>query len=668
MPEPIVPLQRPLFAAPEVDWQPPTISDLPSWEGAKRVAFDTETCDPHLTTLGPGVRRGAYVVGYSFAIEGGPSYYVPLRHRGGDNVENPDQAIAYLRDQAARYQGTIVGMNLGYDLDFIAELGVEFKTQEPLRDVMLAEALIDELQMSYGLESILARYGLPGKDESLLRRAADHYGVDAKAGLWMLPARYVGAYAAGDTTLPLQLLRRQEKRLDEDDLWRIFDLESKLLPVLVRMRRRGVRVNEEKLAAIENWSLHEEERCLREVARLSGIKIEVGDTMKSETVAPAIEAAGFTVNRTPKGQPQVDKFVLSNTGEVGAYIQRARKMFKLRTTFAEQTRRYIVNGRIHCNTNQMVRPRDSSEDSGDETKGARYGRVSCSDPNLQQQPSRDDETPMGKKLGFEPYAAKWRDIYEPEEGGLWGSADYSQQEPRLQAHYAIVMAELAKPCKGFEEEDCAKLISGAALIEQIYRDNPNVDPHQITADMTGLPRKDAKTIYLGLCYGMGGGKLALQLGLPTVKKSFKDRGGDTVEYLAAGPEAQAILDQFDAGAPHVRALAKRVKAKVLDTGFIRTLGGRRCRFPKDKRNRYEWTHKSLNRLIQGSGADQTKAAMIELDSQGYFLQLQIHDSIEATVGSESETARIAEIMRDIIPLRVPVKVDYKSGCSWGAVK
>jgi len=123
----------------------------------------------------------------------------------------------------------------------------------------------------------------------------------------------------------------------------------------------------------------------------------------------------------------------------------------------------------------------------------------------------------------------------------------------------------------------------------------------------------------------------------------------------------------DAGAPHVRALSKRVKAKVQDCGYIVTLGGRRCRFPKGRRG-YEWTHKSLNRLIQGSGADQTKAAMVELDKQGYFLQLQIHDSIEATVSSEKETEQISNIMRDIIELRVPVRVDYKSGCSWGAVK
>jgi len=466
---------------------------------------------------------------------------------------------------------------------------------------------------------------------------------------------------------PLQLFRRQERRLDEDNLWRVFDLESRVLPVLVRMRRRGVRVNEEKLAAVENWSLHEEERALREVAKRTGIKIEVGDTMKAEVVAKAIEAVGFTLNRTSTGLPQVDKLVLNSTGEVGALIQRARKVFKLRSTFAEQTRRFIVNGRVHCNYNQMVRPKDSSEDSGDETKGARYGRVSCNDPNLQQQPSRDDETPLGKQLGFEPFAAMWRGIYEPEEGGLWGSADYSQQEPRLQAHYAILMAASAKPCKGFSSADCERLIAGAERIEQIYRDNPRVDPHQITADMTGLPRKDAKTIYLGLCYGMGGGKLALQLGLPVIIRSFTNEEGKKIEYLAAGPEAQAILDQFDAGAPHVRALSKRVKAKVQDCGYIVTLGGRRCRFPKGRRG-YEWTHKSLNRLIQGSGADQTKAAMVELDKQGYFLQLQIHDSIEATVSSEKETEQISNIMRDIIELRVPVRVDYKSGCSWGAVK
>lgn len=647
-PQPICPTQMLAFDAPESDWHAPKVSDLPNWENAKRIAIDCETRDDDLKTLGPGVRRGGYIAGYSFAIEGGASYYVPLRHMGGDNVEDPDQAMRYLRDQARAYKGLVVGMNLSYDLDFMNEVGVEFK-EASYRDVMLNEALINELLDGYGLDAILPRYNLPGKDESLLRRAAQHYGLDPKAQLWMLAARFVGAYGEGDVAQLHNLLRRQERVIEEQSLERIVDLESKVLPVLVRMRRRGVRVNMEKLEQIETWALQQEGAALQAVFKETGVRIEVGDTMKAAAVAPALEKAGIKLERTETGQPQIDKLVLAGAGAVGAFVLHGRRVSKLKNTFANSIRQFEVNGRIHCTINQMVRPRD--DEAGAE--GARYGRVSVNKPNLQQQPSRDITLdPVTAELfaraGLQhEFAARWRDIYEPEEGGLWGSADYSQQEPRMQTHYAVLA-------------EC----EGSAEAAQAYHENPNLDHHQMMADLTGLPRKFAKNIYLGLCYGMGSGKLARELGLPTTFV-FSKRLNRNIEI--AGPEAQAILEQFDQRAPHVRALAKLAEKRAAEVGYLTTIGGRRCRFPKVG-GKYDWTYKAMNRLIQGSSADQTKMAMVAIDAEGHFMQLQIHDSIEATVGSEKEQARIAEIMRDVLPLKVPCRVDSKIGPSWGSLK
>lgn len=622
-----------MFEAPDSDWHAPKISELPSWKGAKRVSVDCETRDDDLKTLGPGVRRGGYIVGYSFAIEDGPSHYIPLRHMGGDNVEDPEQALRYLRDQAKAFTGPgtlIAGMNLSYDLDYFAHEKIDFNP-ERFRDIMLNEALINELYDDYSLEAIAGRYDMPGKDETLLRAAAANYGVDPKSGMWMLAARFVGAYGEQDTSLPLKLLRRQEKRIDDQDLGRIVELENQVLPVLVRMRRRGVRVNMEKLERIEHWSLDQEKQALHEVFVQTGVRIEVGETMKASAVAPALEKVGIVLERTSTDQPQIDKLVLAGAGPVGQLINHARKVSKLRTTFANQVRTFEINGRIHCQVNQMVRPRD--DEAGAE--GARYGRVSNSKPNLQQQPSRDE------------FASMWRDIYEPDDGGLWGSADYSQQEPRMQTHYSVLA-------------EC----EGAAEAAQAYHENPNLDHHQMMADLTGLPRKFAKNIYLGLCYGMGSGKLARELGLPTVIK-FSKRLNRNIEI--AGPEAQAILEQFNARAPHVRALAKLAEQKAADVGFLVTIGGRRCRFPKVG-GRFDWTYKAMNRLIQGSSADQTKMAMVAIDAAGHYMQLQIHDSIEATVADERGIASIAEIMRDVLPLKVPCKVDYKFGPSWGTIK
>lgn len=626
-------LQEVLFNAPGKSlWKPPRVSDLPVWPDGGRVAVDTETRDDNLRGMGPGVRRGGYIVGYSFAFEDGPSYYVPIRHDGGDNVENPEAAMQYLRDQAARLKGILVGANLSYDLDYLAQVGVEFNNVARMRDVIVAEPLIDEMADSYSLDTLLAKYGLRGKDETLLRQAADAYGLDPKKDLWQLPAKYVGAYGEADVARPLELLRRQERRIEEMDLGNIYDLESDVVPVLVRMRRRGVRVDEERLGEIERWAEVEEAAALELLHKLTGVRVAVGDTMKASAVAPALQAAGIHLARTETGQLQIDRAVLESCGHpAGASLLRARKLSKLRTTFVASVRRYLTDGRIHCCYNQMARQKDDESD----VIGARFGRMSCTHPNLQQQPSRDE------------FAKTWRGIYLPEEDALWSSDDYRQQEPRLLAHYAIITG-----------------VPGADKIMRAYRDNPDLDPHQMIADLTGLERTPAKTIFLGLCYGMGSGKLARSLGLP-IRAIWSERQSRMIEV--AGPEAQRIMDSFDDGAPHVRALARACEKRARERGYITTIGGRRCRFPMVN-GRYEWTHKALNRLIQGSGADQTKMALVAADRAGFFLQLQIHDEINASVQDEAEGKRLAELMCDVIPLRVPVKASCKVGDSWGATK
>jgi len=251
----MTPLQLPLIE-PECNWKVPSMSDLPSWKGAKRVGIDSETNDRHLKELGIGVRRGGYMVGISFAIEDGPSYYLPFAHEGGDNLDQ-EQVLGYMREQGATFDGDIVGMNLSYDLDYFWEAGINFPAVRFFRDIQIADPLIYELHTSYSLQSIATRHGLPGKDETKLREAAAAYGVDPKSGLWRLPARYVGEYAEADAVQPLLVLRKQERQIDDKDIWDIYNLESRVLPVLVRMRRRGVRIDQDKLKQIEDWSLKE---------------------------------------------------------------------------------------------------------------------------------------------------------------------------------------------------------------------------------------------------------------------------------------------------------------------------------------------------------------------------------------------------------------------------
>lgn len=648
------------FLKPEVDWTPPDLSSLPEWGDAKRVGIDVETRDDNLKSLGIGVRRGGQIVGISFTIEDGPSFYLPYRHLGGDNLPE-DAVLRYMRAQATKFEGAYVGANLPYDMDYLWEEGI-FSPNAKYYDVQVAEPLLDELKRSYSLAQIAIDHGIPGKDETQLEAAAKAYGVHPKSGLWQLPARFVGAYAEQDTKLPLEILRRQERKLVEQDLWNVWELESDVLPVLLKMRRRGVLIDQEQLEKVESYSYSEEVKALQVVKQETGHRIEVGDVYRAESYTPALRAIGIEPGKTSTKADRVDAALLGSSDHpVARALLTARKVNKLRSTFAKSIRRYMTNGRIHPTFTQIVRSSDFGKE--DDTEGGRYGRLSSKDPNIQQQPSRDE------------FADMWRSIYIAEPGSVWGCLDYSQQEPRWTTHFADLM-NLPKAHEAAEE----------------YRTNPNADNHDMMAKLTGLPRKQAKSIYLGLCYGQGGGLLCTQLGLPTrFAWSHRLDGQFRIDYFddyaqmrlaqgdeisprwwkAAGQEGQLILDQFDEKAPFIRKLAKIASGKAKRLGVIKTVSGRKLRFPRSETGEFDWTHKALNRLIQGSAADQTKRAMVLLDREmpNTFIQMQVHDEIDGSFSSVKEARQAAEIMRDAWPnTRVPFRVDIEMGPSWGQIK
>ena len=616
---------------PKSDWRPPSLGDLPSWADAKRIGIDIETCDPDLKKLGPSVRRGGFIAGVSFAIEDGPCHYLPFRH-GSDNLPEA-QVLAYLRDNAKAFKGVAVGANFGYDLDWLEESGIVLSNAAWIRDVQIADPLINELHNSYSLNNIAIRWGIPGKDTDLLTQAAKDYGI-ATYEMYRLPARLVGPYAEQDAVLPLQLLRRQENMIDELDLWDIYNLESKVQPITVKMRRRGVRIDQDQLAKIEAWTLVEEKAALERVRQATGISIPVGGTNKKSLLVPALAKIGVKFRETPSGQPEVTQAVLKQIHHpVADDIMHARKVEKLRNTFVTSIRRHMVNGRIHCTFNQMRR----TAQDGD-SRGARFGRMSSEHPNMQQQPARDE------------FAKMWRAIYIPDHPGeqRWLCADFSQQEPRMLTHYA----ELCGLPRAKEAADR-------------YRNDPSTDNHQMMADMAEIDRDRAKQIYLSLCYGMGGATLASRLGLPTV---WKDMGNGRRREIA-GKEAQALLDKFNQRAPFIHLLAKRCEDAVRARGCIRTILGRLLHFPmRPDGNGYDWLHKGISRLIQGGSADQMKKSMVDVDAAGFEMQLQVHDELDLSFEHDSEAKQIGEIMVAAVPLNVPSKVDLEAGPNWGAIE
>lgn len=634
------------FQLPPSDWRPTPLSEMPSWRDAKRISLDFETRDPSIAPmkgaprgLGPGELRGGYICGVAFAIEDGPAHYLPMRHEGGDNL--PVEGVeGYVRDQLRGFNGAIVGSNLGYELGYGWEAGFEFNGNARLLDIGLAEPLIDELQWRYGMDYIAERYNLPGKDETLLRAAADAYGVPAKENLWRLPARYVGPYATQDVRLPLQVMRKQERRIEEagmrlDEAWL---LEQQVLPVLARMRRRGVRVSLERVEAIEVWAYSVEAEESAKIKALTGVDIGVGNFAKPTLLERALSAIGLKPPRTPTtNKASINKaWLKAHPHPVTDSILRGREFNKVRTTFCKSVRMHEIQGRLHCVFNQLRKASSEDDDGNDDEEdgvGARSARLSAAHPNLQQQPVRNKE-----------YGKKWRSIFIAEEDEEWAKLDYSQQEPRLIVHYA-------------EERG----LEGASVFGDRYRNDPSTDFHSMTAEISGLERPDAKNLGLGLAYGMGEAHLCHDLKLPTVWRP--NRKGEMKEK--AGPEGKAKMDLFHERVPFIRLLAKECEAAVKAKGFIIGLAGHHFHFPKDDHDNYDWLHKALNRLIQGSAAGQTKKAVVEADRAGFPLRLQVHDELDLSVASRREARDLGVLMRDVVPLCVPMLVEVDVGPSWG---
>ena len=641
-------MQLPLIPSAETDWRPPEMSELPSWHGARRVAFDLETFDPHLKDTGPSVRNGGHIAGWGFAIEGGPKHYLPVRHENGDNLD-ADAVRRYFQDQFKNFDGELVGANLSYDLDYAWQEGVNMPLVRAYRDVLVAEPCIDENKFFYSLDSVAADWVGDQKDKDLMLQAARDYGLRDKKDLGkfihILPGRFVGAYGEQDCALPLKILRLQEEEIERQGIRDVWDLESEVLPVLVKMRRRGVRVDEDRLMDVEIRCQREMREAAETMSRESGIPVGPSDAMQKGILVKALRAAGHNVD----ADSSIDKnFIAQHQDKckVTAALGRLRKWDTLRKLSIEPTKAHLINGRIHCTFNQMA----ADKDNGKGTKGARYGRLSCEHTNMQQQPARDEE-----------FAAIWRHIYLPEEGTVWGSNDYSQQEPRMLVHWAETVLETTSQWKGHDA--LADAIRTAA---NKYRDDPDTDNHQMMADMAGIKRKEAKIIFLGLCYGMGQEKLCNDLGLPTKVITLQRGPRKGQRMTVAGPEGSRLFETFHTKVPFVKAMENLCKEQATKNGFIRTLSGRKCRFKMgDDGLNYWGTQKALNRLIQGSSADQTKRALVEADRAGYFLQLQVHDEITGSFASREEAEAMAMIMKDCVELRVPSKVDVEVGPSWG---
>ena len=609
------------------DWICP--SEYPDLSQATEIAIDIETKDTNLKTKGSGwATFDGHIVGFAVAALG-QQWYFPIHHDAGGNMDE-GVTCAWMQ-HILRLPATKIFHNASYDVGWLLVNGFEIRGK--IVDTMIAAAIINENRYSFSLNACAKDYLGEIKNETFLLEKAKEWGIDPKADLWKLPAGYVGFYAEQDAGLTLRLWERFKSEINKQSLNDVWDLEMDLLPILIDTRMKGIRVDEDKAVKLKKEFKQKEYEVLKKIKSETTIK---PDIWAARSVAQVFDRIGVEYPRTPKtGEPSFTQNWLVNCNNpIAQLIRQAREINKFHSTFIDSIQRFVHKGRIHSEINQL------RSDQG----GTVSGRLSYSNPNLQQIPARNKE-----------YGDKIRSLFLPEEGRQWGSFDYSQQEPRLVAHYA------ASVNNNFD---------GAAEFIEAYK-NESADFHQIVADMASITRNQAKTINLGLFYGMGKAKLGKELGIS------KDA-------------AENLLRKYGERVPFVKKLATDVSSSASKYGFIRTIKGRKCRFDMWEPNsfgmnkvmnyeeakahygnniRRAFTYKALNRLIQGSAADQTKQAMIDCYKAGYMPLLQIHDELCFSVDNEKSINKIKEIMENAVDtLKVPSKVDIALGRSWGEAK
>ena len=616
-------MKIPKFEA-QTEWVKPT--EFPDLRQVDEIAIDLETKDPNLKEKGSGSVIGeGDVVGIAVATSHYKGYF-PIAHEGGGNMDR-QRVMLWLKD-VLESQSTKIFHNAIYDVCWLRRLGL--KINGDIVCTMIAAAVTDENRFRYDLNSLAWHYLGYGKNETALAEAAESWGIDPKAEMYKLPAMHVGGYAERDAEITLGLWQEMKKEILHQDLEDIFDLETELFPCLVDMRFKGVRVDTERAHEMKNNLIKQEQDLLKKIEQETNIYPQI---WAARSIAQVFENLKIPFERTEKTDaPSFTKnFLQEHEHPVVRMIAQAREINKAHTTFIDSILRYEHKGRIHAEINQL-------RNAGG---GTVTGRFSYQNPNLQQIPARNKD--LGPMI---------RSLFIPEEGHRWGVFDYSQQEPRLVVHYASLY----------------KLPSVYDVIDA-YQNDPNADFHQTVADMAQIPRSQAKTINLGLFYGMGKGKLQAELGVSKEK-------------------ATELFNTYHAKVPFVKQLMSKASNRAQDRGQIRTLLGRLCRFHLWEPNSFgmhkamthedalkehgpgikrAYTYKALNKLIQGSAADMTKKSMLELYKEGIIPHIQIHDELDISVEDESHAKKIIEIMENAVTLEVPNKVDYEHGDNWGEI-
>jgi len=643
--------------------------------GIDTVAIDIETYDPNLKTKGSGaIRNDGFICGIAVATENDLAYF-PLRHSDTDIAfDRIDKIWQVLNDKIFQNENiTKVFHNAMYDVCWIrAVTGMMIKGR--IVDTMIAASVVDENRFKYSLDALSKDYLNEEKYKyDLQQKTLEWSGgtvKDPMTNMHKLPASIVKEYAKQDVNLTYKLWKLFDKKIDEvlytkDDgeqktCRQIFELETKLFLCLVDMKFKGVRIDRSKAILFGRHLKKRRDQIIKAIESITTIKVDIWAAASIKKLLDHLCIKDYKV--TPKSKmPQLPKdYLRKHNNKCLRMIAKAREYDKAVNTFIDGLLEYVHEGRIHADINQIR----------SDTGGTVTGRFSMSNPNLQQIPSK----------GY--IGGKMRELFIPEEGCKWGSFDYSQQEPRIVVHYAIKLG-----------------LGGTENLKNEF-DRDDADFHQIVADMANISRKQAKTINLGLFYGMGRIKLQRELGLDQ-------------------RQAKELFNEYHSRVPFVRQLSQELIAFAKENKLLFTLHDRFCRFDRWETTNKEWnpetnrfnevplytkeqameafkaemldkykenkidpnymdyferyytpafTYKALNRLIQGSAADMTKKAMVDLHEKGIVPHIQIHDELCISIDGGYMANIIQNVMEQAIPLEVKNKVDYESGPNWGTIR
>lgn len=583
------------------------------------ASIDIETHDPHLKDWGPGsIRNDGFIIGIGC--------YCP--EKGIDEFYTPGDATirSILKDPSI----VKVFHNGVYDLDWIMNGPDHIEVKGRCEDTMTRETLLDSYAFSYSLDSCCARHGIEGKNKG---QTIDEYwkqvGGKGKAveHLKDIPFPIVGKYCRQDCKATYELFLKQQPLLEQQDLLTANDIEVRLYPLLMDMRRNGFRINMPELFRLGDQFQEEYDTGMHEIESAYGFEEGTLSLNASSDLYKIWKQEGLPIEYTATGKPSFAAAVLDDCPHpIAQRIKHLKGLIKTQAFF---------NSWVDLAQGDHLYPSfyPAKRDDG----GTVTGRWSSQNPNLQQVPAREDK--HGKEI---------RSLFIPEEGCILGAFDYKQIEYRVFTHFASG--------------------EGAIEAQQQFNENPNTDYHQMTIDLMGWGdlgkegRHLAKNLNFGSIYGLGPKSFAIKF-KQNLLHNHPERDPDNLF-----PVAQSLMNEYFRKVPFVKPTCNKIMEVGQRRGYVKTLSGRHQRMPLDK-----GAYKLINYLIQGSASDLLKKGIVDAWEQGVFnvlkLHAQVHDeivfSIPLTCEGYEACVILYKCMTEAYPLKIPLGVDTEVGPDWG---